>query len=184
MIPPESAIVTEGLQVRLAPREALFQLEIWGAMTAVEDRLQAALPLPCRSRTAGNARILWWEPGTWLVRAPIAEHVASLERLTLVAGGDGAVTDVSSAFTRLHVEGPLWRDLLMIGGVFDAEAPDFGPGCVAGTVIHHLPIRLDVLSDAVVEAYVPPSYAEDLLGHWTRASARIDGVRADRRAGR
>ncbi len=165
--------MTERLQVSIAPREALFLLEIWGEQVAVESRLEATLPLPCRSATAGTARTLWWEPETWLVRAPIAERDANLERLALVAGGDGAVTDISGALTRLRVEGPLWRDLLMIGGVFDAVSPTFGPGCVAGTVIHHLPVRLDVLSDSAIEAYVPPSYAEDLLHHWTRAAARL-----------
>src|SRR5277367_674605 len=80
-IPTGSAIVTERLQVRIAPRETLFLLEIWGDVAAVEDRLPATLPLPCRSWTAGNTRLLWWEPGTWLVRTPIAERDASLERL-------------------------------------------------------------------------------------------------------
>jgi hypothetical protein len=61
----------------------------------------------------------------------------------------------------------------MIGGVFDAESPSFGPGSMAGTVIHHMPVRLDVVSEGAVDAYVPPSYADDLLDHWRRSAARI-----------
>jgi heterotetrameric sarcosine oxidase gamma subunit len=156
------------LTVQIAPREALFLLEVWGDAAAVETRLGAPLPAPCRASAIDGGRVIWWEPQTWLARVALADQAAALARLTDALGGDGTVTDVSGAYTRIAVSGPAWRDLMMIGGVFDAESPSFGPGSVAATVIHHLPVRLDVIGETAVEAYVAPSYAGDLLHHWGR----------------
>ncbi len=160
--------MTDALTVQVAPREALFLLEIWGDPAAVETRLGAPLPASCRATAIDSARLIWWEPQTWLVRAPLADQAGALARLTAALADDGAVTDLSGAFTRIAVTGPGWRDLLMIGGVFDAESPSFGSGSVAATLIHHLPVRLDVIGETAVEAYVAPSYVGGLLHHWTR----------------
>jgi hypothetical protein len=62
---------------------------------------------------------------------------------------------------------------MMIGGVFDAESPAFGPDCIAGTVIHHPPVRPDVIDGKTVDAYTPPSYAAELAHHWKVAARRI-----------
>ena len=93
------------------------------------------------------------------------------EPLAAALQGRGAVTDVSGGFRRIRVHGPLWRELLMIGGVFDAEH-GFPVGSTAGTVIHHLPVRLDAVDAGTVDAYVAPSYAEELLHHWRKARLR------------
>ncbi len=169
------AAVLPALTVRRTEPEALFLVETWGDGAAVERRLAAAgiaTPALCRSTSSGDLRLMWWEPNTWLVRSPKPLRDETAARLTEALAGDGAVTDVSGAFVQVRVEGALWRSLLMIGGVFDAEAEGFGPGSVAGTVIHHLPVRLDVIGDGAVDAYVPPSYAADLLHHWGAATAR------------
>lgn len=165
-----------GLQLTVAAPQTLVALEIWGDGAAVQNRWGAALPAPCRSAWVGEQRVIWWEPNTWLLGAPLEALAQNEADLRGAVGADGAVTDLSGAFTRICVTGPLWRDLLMIGGVFDAESPGFGPGCIAGTVIHHLPVRLDVISDDAVNAYIAPSYAEDLLHHWTRAAARLQAA--------
>jgi heterotetrameric sarcosine oxidase gamma subunit len=161
------------LEIVSRPPDALVQIEVWGDAATVGGRLAASmaldLPAPCRSIPAGDRRILFWEPNTWLVRAPLAQRDETLGRLTEALGSEGATTDLSGAFRRIGVIGPRWRSLLMIGGVFDAESPRFGPGCVAGTVLHHLPVRLDVIGKDAVDAYVAPSYAPDLLHHWTVA---------------
>ncbi len=170
------AAVLPALTVRRTEPEALFLVETWGDGAAVERRLAAtgiATPAPCRSASSGDLRLIWWEPNTWLIRAPKPLRDETAARLTEALAGEGAVTEVSGAFVRVRVEGALWRSLLMIGGVFDAEAESFGPGSVAGTVIHHLPVRLDVIGDSAVDAYVPPSYAADLLHHWTAAAGRL-----------
>ena len=162
-----------GVQVEPAASATLLIVEIWGDVAVVEARLRATLPAPGKALAAAGWRALWWEPETWLIR-PAAEADSTVAAgLSAAIGGEGALTDVSGAFRRIVLQGPAWRSLLMIGGVFDAESPSFGPGCVAGTVIHHTPVRLDVLSPTTVEAYVPPSYAEDLLHHWRRSAARL-----------
>ena len=163
-----------GTDVRVEPaeRKTLLLVEVWGDPALAEVRLGASFPKSGRALADVDWRALWWEPGTWLIRAP-SDDGALAARLSAAVDGEGAVTDVSGAFRRLVLLGPGWRSLLMIGGVFDAESPELGPGCVAGTVIHHMPVRLDVLSPTTVEAYVPPSYAEDLLHHWRGVATRL-----------
>jgi sarcosine oxidase gamma subunit len=167
MIPLESVTVTtfaeDRLTIEVQPPERLLAIELWGDRAAVEARFGAPLPLPGQSIDLGGWRILWWEPGIWIVRMDAGPQT-DLEL---------AMIDLSGGFVRIRLFGRLWRELLMIGGVFDAEAPDFGPGSVAGTVIHHMPVRLDVISQGTVDAYVPPSYAENLIDHWTRSKARL-----------
>ncbi len=165
-----------GVRVEPALHRALLLAEVWGDVSVVERRLGSALPAPGKADVADNWRALWWEPGTWLIRPTADALPASLAGLSSALDGEGAVNDVSGAFRRIVLEGSAWRTLLMIGGVFDAESPAFGPGCVAGTVVHHIPVRLDVLSPATVEAYVPPSYVEDLLHRWRASAARLSGA--------
>ncbi len=151
--------------VVLAP-EPLMQIEVWGDLAAVEGRLGATLPTAGRSETLNAARVMWWEPKVWLVRGASSD-------LADILAEDGAAIDVAGAFSRLRITGPAWRELLMIGGVFDAESPTFGPDCIAGTVISHLPVRLDVIDVHSVDAYTPPSYAAELAHHWEVAAQRI-----------
>jgi heterotetrameric sarcosine oxidase gamma subunit len=119
--------------------------------------------------TQNGSRVMWWEPKVWLVRGTSTDFAEVLAE-------ESAAIDVTGAFSRLRITGPDWRELLMIGGVFDAESPTFGPDCIAGTVIHHLPVRLDVIDAQTVDAYTPPSYAAELAHHWEVAARRIGVV--------
>ncbi len=161
--------MTDPLEIEVLPSEPLFQIEVWGDLAAVERRLGATLPKAGQSMTLNGARVMWWEPKVWLVRGSSAGLVDALAE-------DGAAIEVTGAFSRLRVTGAAWRELLMIGGVFDAESPNFGPDCIAGTVMHHLPVRLDVIDALTVEAYTPPSYAIELVHHWEVAARRIEVV--------
>jgi len=158
--------VTDPLEIVVLAPEPLMQIEVWGDVAAVEGRLGAALPKTGRSAMLNGSRVMWWEPKVWLVRGSSAD-------LTEVLADDGATIDVTGAFSRLRIAGAAWRELLMIGGVFDAESPTFGPDCIAGTVIYHLPVRLDVIDVHSVDAYTPPSYAAELAHHWQVAAQRI-----------
>ncbi len=158
--------MTDSLEIAVLPPEPLTQIEIWGDLAAVERRLGASLPRAGRSATLNAARVMWWEPKVWLVRGTSAD-------LANILDADGAAIDVTGAFSRLRIVGPAWRELMMIGGVFDAESPAFGPDCIAGTVIHHLPVRLDVIDAQTVDAYTPPSYAAELAHHWRAAALRV-----------
>ena len=167
-----------GLQIEPAAADALLALEIWDEVEAVSAALAdlvGPLPAPCRAASSGPRRILWWEPQTWLVRAPLETRDSLPEALAAALQGRGAVIDVSGGFRRIRLQGPMWREFLMIGGVFDAEH-GFPLGSVAGTVIHHLSVRLDAVDADTVDAYVAPSYAADLLHHWRKAQARLGPV--------
>lgn len=169
---------TAPLTLEAPAREALFLVDIWDDRAGVEQRLAAVLPAPCRSRTEGLDRLIWWEPSRWLIRTPLAGRSARHVELTAAVRRDGAVTEVSGGLYRLRVKGSAWRALLMIGGVFDAESPAFAPGSVAGTLIHHLAVRLDVIDEETLDVYIPPSYAAELLRHWDRAIARLNVLAA------
>ncbi len=158
--------MTDAVEIAILPSEPLAQIEVWGDLAAVERRLGANLPKAGRSTTRNASRIMWWEPKVWLVRGGAAD-------LTDAIAEDGAAIDVTGAFSRLCITGAAWRELLMIGGVFDAESATFAPDCIAGTVIHHLPVRLDVIDPQTVDAYTPPSYAAELAHHWEAAARRI-----------
>ena len=178
MTPGAFATVIETLQFQAAPHEALLRLELWSDSKPVSRRFAkafgAALPEPARAVTAGSLRVIWREPGAWMIRAPTAER-DELQRLLIdIAGSAGAVTDISGAAVRCALHGRDWRLLLTSGGVFDAEAPAFKPGCVAGTVVEHIAVRYDVISDDLVDAYVAPSYAEDLFGYWASVARNLD----------
>jgi heterotetrameric sarcosine oxidase gamma subunit len=161
------------LCVRRAAPATLIFIEIWGDQAEVERRLAAPLPDPCRSATVDDNRLIWWAPSTWLVRTVIENRDRALRRLIEALGDDGAAIEATGGLVRILIEGTRWRELMMIGGYFDAESPTFGLGSVAGTLIHHTAVHLDVLSDNAVEAYVAPSYAEHLLSPWSLAVARL-----------
>ena len=156
------------IEIVAQPPATLIALTLWDSVAVIA----LDLPAPGYARDGPEGRVLWWEPNTYLVRARSAEGGMAMTRLTQTIGAAGAITDLSGAFSRFRLSGPSWRELLMIGGVFDAEAPAFGPGRVVGTILHHIAVRLDVLEDDTVEAYVPPSYAASLHGHWTRWEQR------------
>lgn len=155
----------------------LLRIEIWSGHKAAEARLAKALggslPGVCKSADLGAARLIWVEQNSWLVRTSPADGDKTLAILTAALGKDGSATDMSGALRRLRIIGPGWRTLLTIGAVFDVENPAFGPGSMAGTLIAHSPVRLDVISEDCVDAYTPPSYAPDLFGFWCEAAERL-----------
>ncbi len=168
--------MTERFQA--APPETLLRIELWGPAAPVSARFQAAfgVPLPGANRAAAadTLRAIWREPGAWMIRGPLVTRHTLLSSLEAVVGPDGTVTDISGAAARCRLTGPDWRILITHGGVFDAEDPAFAPGCVAGTVVEHMAVRFDVISDTEVDAYVAPSYAADLLAYWTSVARNLD----------
>jgi heterotetrameric sarcosine oxidase gamma subunit len=180
MTRPENAIVTNHQALTLAKPEAssLIRFEIWSDPIKCQARLAKALgtdlPLTGKSKDAGSLRLVWLEPLTWLVRAPEAEGAKTLAAIEKALNQDGGACDISGALVRTRVTGTAWRMLLTINGVFDAESEAFGPGCMAATVIAHAPVRIDVISDTVFDAYTPPSYAPDLFQFWDHAAARLN----------
>lgn len=149
------------------PPAPLHALEIWSHAQAVAKRFEAAVgfALPPMGQSAGNAAIqlIRFEPTVWLVEG----DVTGLESLL---GDDGALTAIGGGIVRIALSGTGWRRLLMEGGVFDAENPAFGPGCSAATIIDHVNVRLHVTGESQCTAYVPSSYAHDLIEFWNAAT--------------
>ena len=177
--PEISTVIDTQMLKRVTPEAAsLIRFEIWSDTTACLERLAKALgaelPQTGKSANAGKMRLVWLEPMTWLVRAPDAQGAKVLASIEEALGADGGACDISGALIRTRITGLAWRTLLTIGGVFDAEAAAFGPGCMAATVIAHAPVRLDVISKTEIDAYTPPSYAPDLFEFWDHAAARLN----------
>lgn len=150
------------------PAAPLHALEIWSHPAGVAARFEAAtgFSLPPSGRSSGSdaLRLIRFEPTVWLVEGDTAA-------LPAILGEDGALTAIGGGIVRVRLLGKGWRSLLMEGGVFDAETPAFAPGCSAATIIDHVNVRLFVESADACIAYVPLSYAADLIHFW-ETSAR------------
>ena len=158
--------MVESANVQRLDAGTLLRLELWGDTDAFAQRFLAAfgapLPGPGRGLDLDCGRILRTEISAWWIFLGPGNR----ERLEAVVADEGALTDISGAWSRIRIAGPNWREQLMISGVFDAENPAFAVNCTAGTLIDHIPVRLDVISDACVDVYVAASYARHLVGTW------------------
>ena len=152
------------------PAAPLHALEIWSNPGEVAQRFEATtgFALPPSGRASGNdaLRLIRFEPTVWLVEGDASALLA-------VLGEDGALTAIGGGIVRLRISGPGWRSLLMEGGVFDAETPGFAPGCSAATIIDHVNVRLHVENADACIAYVPSSYAADMIEFWKTAARTL-----------
>ncbi|MDP3676783.1 MAG: hypothetical protein Q8R44_17075 [Novosphingobium sp.] len=149
------------------PAAPLHALEIWSNPAEVSQRFEAAMGfvLPPSGRASGSdaLRLIRFEPTVWLVEGDASA-------LPAVLGEDGALTAIGGGIVRVRLSGPGWRSLLMEGGVFDAESSGFAPGCSATTIIDHVNVRLHVENADACIAYVPLSYAADMIYFWNTAA--------------
>ena len=152
------------------PAAPLHALEIWSNPAEVAQRFKAAtgFALPPAGRASGSdaLRLIRFEPTVWLVEGDASA-------LAAILGEDGALTAIGGGIVRVRLSAPGWRSLLMEGGVFDAETPDFAPGCSAATIIDHVNVRLHVESADACLVYVPASYAADMVQFWQTASRTL-----------
>ena len=148
------------------PPAPLCAMEIWSHAEDVARRFAYSFgfAMPRMGRSAGNEklRLIRYEPTIWLAEGDVAG-------LADVLAGDGALTAIGGGIVRVRLAGSGWRRLLMEGGVFDAESPDFTTGCSAATLIDHVNVRLWVESEDACLAYVPLSYAADMVHFWQMA---------------
>jgi heterotetrameric sarcosine oxidase gamma subunit len=153
------------------PAAPLHALEIWSNPAKVSARIKkvTGLALPATGRTAGDdgLRLIRYEPTVWLVEGDVSTLPKAL-------GGDGALTAVGGGIVRIRLSGAGWRRLLMEGGVFDAESLAFAPGCSVATVIDQVNVRLLVADTDTCIAYVPTSYAADIIHFWESAAKLLD----------
>ena len=180
MTPTASATVADDrVTLTALPPAALIAFDIWGDIGPVSERVAAALggklpPLAGSGDLPGAWRAIRVEPTVWWLTGPLDMAEAVVAVLETVLEEDGGVTELSGGFTRIGVRGPSWRELLMIGGIFDAESAAFGAGSTAGTLLHHVGVRYDVVRDDEVHIHLGPSYGGDLLHHLSAAASRLD----------
>ena len=158
------------LSITELPAAPLHVLEIWSDPHGVAKRFAkafgASLPPLGSSLGLPSMRLIRYEPTVWLVEGEIGD-------LAEILGSDGSLTAIGGGLVRVRLSGAGWRSLLMEGGVFDAESTDFAAGCSAATVIDHVNVRLLVESDDACLAYVPLSYAHDMIHFWTVAAKSL-----------
>lgn len=149
------------------PAAPLHALEIWSNPAKVAARIKKAvgLALPPMGQSAAveGLRLIRIEPTVWLVEGEPAPLLKPL-------GEDGALTAIGGGVVRIELAGPGWRRVLMERGAFDAESLVFAPGCAAATVIDHVNVRLLVTAPDSCLAFVPASFAADLIEMWERAA--------------
>ena len=152
------------------PAASLHALDIWSNPAEVAQRFAAttgfALPSSGRSCGSDTYRLIRFEPTVLLVEGDSSA-------LPVILGEDGALTAIGGGIVRVRLSGPGWRSLLMEGGVFDAESPGFAPGCSAATIIDHVNGRLYVETADACIAYVPSSYAADMIHFWKTAARTL-----------
>jgi sarcosine oxidase, subunit gamma len=97
--------------------------------------LGLALPVQaCTSTANAVCRVVWAGPDDWFVIAPKGMADAITARLrTALAGMHHAVTDVSSGYTVLQLDGPAAREVLAQGCPLDLHPRVFKPGASAGS---------------------------------------------------
>jgi heterotetrameric sarcosine oxidase gamma subunit len=160
------------LTITPLPAAPLHALEIWSNAPAVAKRFEAAtgFALPPTGRSAGTEalRLIRYEPTVWLVEGDVSA-------LPDILAQDGAITAIGGGIVRVRLSGKGWRTLLMEGGVFDAESPDFAPGCSAATIIDHIAVRLHVVSDDACDVYVSASFSAGLVHFWEVAAGSLMG---------
>ena len=158
------------LSITVLPAAPLHALEIWSNPSSVAQRFKDALgfALPAMGRSGGSdaLRLIRYEPTVWLVEGDASA-------LSNILATDGALTAIGGGIVRVRLSGNGWRTLLMEGGVFDAESPNFSTGCSAATIIDHIAVRLHVVSDDACDAYVPLSYSKALVYFWKTAALTL-----------
>lgn len=158
------------------PAAPLYALEIWSNPAAVAKRFKAAagFALPAAGRSGGTdaMRLIRYEPTVWLVESDASAPPATLAE---ILSEDGALTAIGGGIVRVRISGKGWRTLLMEGGVFDSENPEFAPGCSAATIIDHVAVRLHVVNEDTCDAYVPLSFSKGLLHFWEQATGSLVG---------
>ena len=158
------------LSITMLPAAPLHAFEIWSNPAAVGKRFKATcgFALPALGRSDGTAalRLIRYEPTVWLVEGDVSA-------LPGLLADDGALTAIGGSIVRVQLSGKGWRTLLMEGGVFDAENPNFASGCSAATIIDHVNVRLHVVDDDICHAYVPLSYSEAMIHFWKTAALSL-----------
>ena len=159
------------VSITALPAAPLYAFEIWSNPASVSERFNAAFSfaLPTLGHSGGNEilRLIRYEPTVWLIEGDPST-------LPGILADDGTLTAIGGGIVRIRLSGKGWRTLLMEGGVFNAESPNFVVGCSAATVIDHVAVRLHVVNEMTCDAYVPLSLSKGLMHFWQQAALNLE----------
>ena len=155
-----------GPGVTISKRQNLHILHLAGNLrdadfpTAARGALGLPLPqLAGETRDGHGVRILWLAPNRWLV---VSGHKLETDAF----GEKAAVNDVGQGRSVLRRSGRNVRDVLCKGCPIDLDPQSFSAGHVAATLLGHLNVVIDCITDDVFDLYVTRSYdhfAQDWL---------------------
>jgi len=141
-------------------------------MGRLRSVLGADLPLEPNTTAVsadGSRHVLWLGPDEWLVLGePGTGPALEVALRDAMAGGRGAVVDVSANRTTLSISGPRARELLAFGCSLDLDARSFGPGRCAQAMLARANVIIVPVGPAEEPAFrvlVRPSFA-GYLADW------------------
>ena len=138
MIQRARATVTDpDVSISIVPAGDVVALDMWGDGDPLLHGVRAMQVEPRR----------WW----------LIDAGSKIEAITAALGENGAITPIGGGLMRATFTGPGWRSQLMISGVFDAENPGFKPGDCEATIIGHVSVWIDVISDETAHVYFAAS---------------------------
>lgn len=109
---------------------------------------------------ADGALLIRLGPDEWRLIAPLSDDGKLAARLASeLAGGRGALVNVSSASTVITVSGEHAADLLATGTGIDLDPAAFAPGRAARTRIGNAQALVHRKAEDVFDLHVPRSYA-------------------------
>ncbi len=141
---------------------------------AVETGLGAGLPQQpgAVAEIGADALLIRLGPDEWRLTAPLSDDGRIAARLaSALAGGRGALVNVSSATTVIAVSGAHAADLLATGTGIDLDPAAFPPGRAARTRIGNAQALVHRKAEDAFELHVPRSYARSFWD-WLEARGR------------
>jgi sarcosine oxidase, subunit gamma len=136
----ELAFVSQ-INLRADPNDA-------NVMRRLAEVLGFALPvIPNTVSARDDRRALWLGPDEWMVVGPDGQRQALEQALRNgLNGGFVSIVDVSANRTVLEIRGPKARELLAHGVPIDLDAPSFGPGRCAQTLLSKAQLIVESIS--------------------------------------
>lgn len=142
---------------------------------AIAAALRSVAPTTSRRTEAGDLALIGTGPDVWLAVKEKAEPEWA-SGLAARLGDAASVSDQSSGYAVLRLEGTAARDLLSRGAFIDFHPSCFGPGSAAVTVIAHMGVILWQIDNApTYEVALFRSYAASFW-HWIEATCAGMGV--------
>jgi len=162
------------LTVRARGPLEIVQVATFGAAAETAERLSkhfglAIAPTPNRAVAGGDLTVLWHGPGQWLIVRPPAMPPL-VDALAGVCGDGAALVDLGHARAVLRLAGDSVGDVLGKGTSIDLRPTQFAPGACALTALGKINALLHALAPAVVDVYVPRSYAHAFI-EWLQHAA-------------